>query len=513
MSVTLKITYNKDIRRLTLAEKPSIDKLQTIVENLFTPTLSSAFVLKYLDDEGDFVSITHARELDEAWIMASASKPSILRVTVVASAKAPAPAVAIKAIPSSPARTKKAAKRAKAPKRKKSRKNAKKSPKKQKKCCGDKVMSTVITLVDNALSQPAIISMLEKFNINPTLVRTQIMLFAPFIKLETLKPFLKKENLEPILKAFYSQVSSGIDLDLTNVEKTLTGYCQQFFSEFEGLSQYNPFPSASQGPRHNAVCDGCNKRIFGIRYKCSVCPDYDLCEKCEVNSTAVHAGHAFIKILTPSTKTGTCKACPKSEVVSISTPAEEKLDACLVKDVTIEDGKQLEPGTEFVKIWKMKNNGSVAWPANTKLVYITGVAMAAVDEIVLPSVAPGEEINVSVDMKAPTAEGRFSSTFRLRDSEGVSFGNRVWVDIVVEKKDEVTIEDVEEAVEEDAVEAVVVEIAEEKEESSIDSIFDDAVASILEQLKSMGFDDIPANVKLIQKHGADVISIVNDLLT
>jgi len=37
------------------------------------------------------------------------------------------------------------------------------------------------------------------------------------------------------------------------------------------------------------TCDGCGKfPIVGIRYKCSVCPDFDFCETCEKNKTHPH---------------------------------------------------------------------------------------------------------------------------------------------------------------------------------------------------------------------------------
>lgn len=50
---------------------------------------------------------------------------------------------------------------------------------------------------------------------------------------------------------------------------------------------------------HPALCDNCNSRIYGVRYKCSVCPNYDLCSKCEAQNIAnnIHiASHCFLKM-------------------------------------------------------------------------------------------------------------------------------------------------------------------------------------------------------------------------
>ncbi|XP_077984450.1 sequestosome-1-like [Glandiceps talaboti] len=45
------------------------------------------------------------------------------------------------------------------------------------------------------------------------------------------------------------------------------------------------------------VCDGCEGRIFGPRFKCAVCPDYDLCKGCE--GKGLHPEHEMIKIRKP----------------------------------------------------------------------------------------------------------------------------------------------------------------------------------------------------------------------
>ncbi|MCJ1423388.1 hypothetical protein MMC29_001271 [Sticta canariensis] len=43
-------------------------------------------------------------------------------------------------------------------------------------------------------------------------------------------------------------------------------------------------------------CDGCFLEIYGPRYKCSKCPDFDFCFKCKVSSSETHGDHEFDKI-------------------------------------------------------------------------------------------------------------------------------------------------------------------------------------------------------------------------
>jgi len=55
-------------------------------------------------------------------------------------------------------------------------------------------------------------------------------------------------------------------------------------------------------PRHNAYCDSCKQNISGIRYKCSVCPDFDLCSDCEAKNLEQNFHpqlHYFLKINKP----------------------------------------------------------------------------------------------------------------------------------------------------------------------------------------------------------------------
>jgi len=57
--------------------------------------------------------------------------------------------------------------------------------------------------------------------------------------------------------------------------------------------------NGGEGIHYRVKCDGCGVvPIRGIRYKCAVCPDYDLCEQCEASGKHEPA-HPLVKITRP----------------------------------------------------------------------------------------------------------------------------------------------------------------------------------------------------------------------
>ncbi|KAI1434181.1 hypothetical protein GGR50DRAFT_687783 [Xylaria sp. CBS 124048] len=50
---------------------------------------------------------------------------------------------------------------------------------------------------------------------------------------------------------------------------------------------------------HNAICDGCDKYIRGVRHKCLDCPDWDYCADCIKSANLSHSNHRFIVIYDP----------------------------------------------------------------------------------------------------------------------------------------------------------------------------------------------------------------------
>jgi len=96
------------------------------------------------------------------------------------------------------------------------------------------------------------------------------------------------------------------------------------------------------------------------------------------------------------------------------TEEAEVLKAAFVTDVTIPDYTQFEKGKAFVKTWRLQNAGNVAWPEDTVLVFAKGEQMGGASPVTVGEVAPGDSVDISVDLTAPDADGTFKATWFLQ---------------------------------------------------------------------------------------------------
>jgi len=105
--------------------------------------------------------------------------------------------------------------------------------------------------------------------------------------------------------------------------------------------------------------------------------------------------------------------------------------AKFVKDVTIDDGTLLAPGTAFTKTWRLQNVGTCAWTPSYAIVFMSGDAMnGPASQALTGNVNPGQSVDISVNLVAPSTPGHYRGYWKLRNAAGVLFSS-FYVDINV----------------------------------------------------------------------------------
>ena len=126
--------------------------------------------------------------------------------------------------------------------------------------------------------------------------------------------------------------------------------------------------------------------------------------------------------LTQTPPTGTPLQPAGTPLPPTATPLPCNL-VSFVKDITVADGAIMAPGEGFKKTWQLSNVGSCTWTTDYDLVFVEGTAMTTITSFDLPySVAPGESIEMTVPMIAPTTAGEYIGHWMLRSNKGVLFG-------------------------------------------------------------------------------------------
>lgn len=107
-------------------------------------------------------------------------------------------------------------------------------------------------------------------------------------------------------------------------------------------------------------------------------------------------------------------------------PAVGSTGPCLLANLvseTIPDGQIMTPGQYFWKTWRLKNGGTCTWDSTYKIVYWSGEMMGGLLEYPFPEVVPpGDEVDITLYMQAPSANGLYTSSWKIKSPWGGTFG-------------------------------------------------------------------------------------------
>ncbi len=144
--------------------------------------------------------------------------------------------------------------------------------------------------------------------------------------------------------------------------------------------------------------------------------------------------------VTPDAESGAVTNEPAPPPPAAATPAPCVTSMAFIEDLNYDDQNMtapatMAPGQDFVKGWRVLNNGTCDWQPDYALVYVRANRIeASMNGAPVPVgrvVAPGETVDLSASLRAPQVPGTFQGFWQMRDNLGQYFGQVVWVGIQV----------------------------------------------------------------------------------
>lgn len=128
----------------------------------------------------------------------------------------------------------------------------------------------------------------------------------------------------------------------------------------------------------------------------------------------------------PITPTATLTLTPVALAGTLADRAE------FVADVTVPDYANYAGGSAFTKTWRLKNTGTSTWTTAYTLVFQSGNQMSGPASVPLQGdVPPGQTVDISVNLTAPSTVGQYTSYWILRNPLGKNFGVGVNADMPI----------------------------------------------------------------------------------
>ena len=175
---------------------------------------------------------------------------------------------------------------------------------------------------------------------------------------------------------------------------------------------------------HDGIkCNNCGEEnIEGIRYKCTVCPDFNLCQKCETE--AIHPpSHIFIKMRRPvkdedlKLDKDKCKYSYKNEDYDFTVD-----DRNLIFSI-----ENKENGT-LAKQIAITNNGFEDWNPGAKFKCLDSSQLKGKDYTIESRINRGDTVNIEIifeDFKKDlgTFKDEYDVYYQMFNSDNEAFGN------------------------------------------------------------------------------------------
>jgi len=149
-------------------------------------------------------------------------------------------------------------------------------------------------------------------------------------------------------------------------------------------------------------CEHCfMKPIVGLRYKCSICQNYNLCEKCEEkNEETQKHSHDFIKIRNEEKNNDN----NNYDIINSSDkkPKEKEIYSYEIKEKDLNFYYPNNSKNEIIHL-TIKNNCELTWPENeTKLICDESDSLIFLKELILPPLKIGNEETISLELIMPS---------------------------------------------------------------------------------------------------------------
>ncbi len=149
---------------------------------------------------------------------------------------------------------------------------------------------------------------------------------------------------------------------------------------------------------------------------------------------SITATPTLVPTLSP---TGAVTPTPAPVTITPTVPSGCTDAAAFVADVTVPDYSHFGLRETFTKTWRVKNIGTCTWTSAYQAVYTRGDRLNAPLSIPLAETAPGATLDISANMAAPAADGKFENFYHLQNSSGkgipVDDGDSLWALITVGK--------------------------------------------------------------------------------